>query len=181
MIYLPLNLINFHSLFYLERFSEAERKFDSDWIEESELLQAQVALEFNLPRGIGVYAIQSAQARYPDDPDIMGPKAIATYARHNKRFRGDLRVGDDMPNVKLYTMDELNETSLFDLSTSSTKPLIIFAGSYSWPPFRGIVPAMNDTITKYKDLCDIVIVYIAEAHASDEWPISSGKVSKFKI
>jgi hypothetical protein len=49
------------------------------------------------------------------------------------------------------------------------RPLLIIAGSYAWPPFRGLIPQLNQLIDIYQDHVDMVTAYIEEAHASDEW------------
>lgn len=40
---------------------------------------------------------------------------------------------------------------------------------------RGFAFALSDLYEEFKDECDFVTVYIAEAHAQDKWPISSAR------
>ena len=52
-------------------------------------------------------------------------------------------------------------------------PLVLVAGSYSWPPLRRF--AISLLATAAAAAADMALVYIAEVHAEDEWPISSSR------
>jgi len=50
-------------------------------------------------------------------------------------------------------------------------PLFLIAGSVSWPPLRLSVQQMNGWQSYYAGKVNFLIVYIAEAHATDVWPL----------
>jgi hypothetical protein len=43
------------------------------------------------------------------------------------------------------------------------------------------VPFLNKMMVEFMDVCRFVFVYIEEAHATDEWPISSGRYNKDNV
>ena len=40
---------------------------------------------------------------------------------------------------------------------------------------RGFLPSLKELAQKYANRIQFLFLYILEAHASDEWPISSGR------
>ena len=51
-------------------------------------------------------------------------------------------------------------------------PLVLNFGSCTWPPFVGQLGPFGEAMKKYKDQADFIIIYISEAHPSDEWKVS---------
>ena len=92
---------------------------------------------------------------------------------------GDLkktaRLGTSAPNCRLVSTDE-KECRLLDFARCG-RPLVVNFGSYSWPPF--FITLLNNftkVVREFEDVADFVIVYICEAHPTDEW---RWNVSKF--
>jgi hypothetical protein len=85
--------------------------------------------------------------------------------------KGSLRVGDAAPDFSLPTFDHKEQVRLS--SFRGEKPVVLVFGSYTWPPFRREVPALNTLYQKYKDKAAFYVVYIQEAHPSDGWQMPS--------
>jgi hypothetical protein len=112
--------------------------------------------------------LRSAHQLYSNDDEFHN---LSLYVRHNRAQKGNLRIGDEAIDIEL-----LNRNGEFVSLLSHShphRPLLIIAGSYTWPPFRGLVPQLNQLMDIYQDRVDMLAVYIEEAHASDEWPIGS--------
>ena len=89
-----------------------------------------------------------------------------------KIFLGDLNktavLGSSAPNCKLVTTDE-KPCKLLDFARG-TRPLIVNFGSRSWPPFLiNFLNNFTNVVRGFQDVADFVIVYICEAHPTDEW------------
>jgi hypothetical protein len=50
-------------------------------------------------------------------------------------------------------------------------PVAVIAGSITWPPFKAACPWIVQQAAQWKGKVRFLVVYIAEAHASDEWPV----------
>jgi hypothetical protein len=50
---------------------------------------------------------------------------------------------------------------------------VLVFGSYTWPPFRREVPALNKLYEEYGGHVTFLVVYITEAHPSDVWQMQS--------
>jgi len=61
-------------------------------------LQSHVATEFNVDPVVGIELIRSASTLFPETAKL------AHYVRHNRCFQGDLRPGDEAPDVNLLTL-----------------------------------------------------------------------------
>ena len=78
------------------------------------------------------------------------------------------RLGTPAPNCKLVSTDG-KECRLLDFARGS-RPLVVNFGSYTWPPF--FINLMNNftkVVREFEDVADFLIVYICEAHPTDEW------------
>ena len=78
------------------------------------------------------------------------------------------RLGTPAPNCKLVSTDG-KECRLLDFARGS-RPLVVNFGSYTWPPF--FINLMNNftkVVREFEDVADFVVVYICEAHPTDEW------------
>ena len=78
------------------------------------------------------------------------------------------RLGAPAPNCKLVSTDG-EECRLLDFVRGS-RPLVVNFGSYTWPPFFiTLINNFTKVVREFEDLADFVIVYICEAHPTDEW------------
>jgi peroxiredoxin len=84
---------------------------------------------------------------------------------------GSLHPSDPAPDFKLSTLDRKSQIALSDFR--GKQPVVLIFGSYTWPPFRREVPALNQLYREYKDRVAFYIVYIQEAHASDVWQMQA--------
>jgi peroxiredoxin len=80
---------------------------------------------------------------------------------------GTVQPGEIAPDFSLESPDHKSHFQLSSLR--GQKPVVLVFGSYTWPPFRREVPALNKLAEQYKDHAAFYIVYIREAHASDIW------------
>ncbi|CAF5216286.1 unnamed protein product, partial [Rotaria magnacalcarata] len=110
--------------------------------------------------------LRSAHQLYEDGKEFHN---LSLYVRHNHAKRGNLRVRDPAIDIDLLNMN--GEYVPLLSHCNPNRPLLILAGSYTWPPFRGLVPQLNRLMDSYRDRVDMITVYIEEAHAVDEWPI----------
>jgi hypothetical protein len=84
---------------------------------------------------------------------------------------GELKAGNLAPDFKL---EVLGGSGLVQLSSfRGNRPVVLIFGSYTWPPFRREVPALNKLHDRYKDLAAFYVVYITEAHSTDMWQMAS--------
>jgi thiol-disulfide isomerase/thioredoxin len=84
---------------------------------------------------------------------------------------GKLNVGDSAPDFTLPLLDDSGSATLS--SFRGAKPVVLIFGSYTWPPFRREVPALNKLYQRYRNEVAFYIVYIAEAHPMDIWQMQS--------
>jgi hypothetical protein len=84
---------------------------------------------------------------------------------------GRLNMGDIAPDLSVKTLE--TNTSVPLSSLWAVKPVVLVFGSYTWPPFRREVPALNKLAEQYKDKVDFYAVYILEAHPTDVWQMQS--------
>lgn len=93
--------------------------------------------------------------------------------RTGDRRRGDfrtpdrLKVGDPAPDVTLQSLDGPQKVTLSDFR--GKRPVVLVFGSYTCPPFRQHVGALDAMHQKYKDRAEFFLVYIREAHPIDGW------------
>lgn len=109
---------------YQKRYTEAEQTSTTSWLDITDELQRQVIREFNLDDEMdeALLCFRCATQIYPDLKDIP------LYVRYNRAKDGDLKIGDNVPNVPVVQLDG-QECQLFDgLKSSST---VLIGGSYS--------------------------------------------------
>lgn len=82
---------------------------------------------------------------------------------------GTLHAGDMAPDFALPSM---NSGQKVRLSSLRGRPVVLIFGSYTGPPFRREVPALNKLYDQYKDRAAFLVVYIREAHPSDAWQMA---------
>jgi hypothetical protein len=106
-------------------------------------------------------------SRMPDAAYLILPfETMWTSAR-----AGRLQNGDPAPNFSLLKLDKNDKIQLSALS--SRQPVVLVFGSYTWPPFRREVPALNKLYEQYGSQAAFLIVYILEAHPTDVWQTES--------
>ncbi|CAF3420727.1 unnamed protein product [Rotaria socialis] len=124
----------------------------------------------------GLRIFRSAHQLYANDNEFHN---LSFYVRHNRAKQGNLRVGDEAIDIQLLNMNGEFKSLLSYFNPN--RPLLILAGSYTWPPFRGLVPQLNELMDFYQNQGDMITVYIEEAHAADEWPIGSRISTGYRI
>jgi len=103
-----------------------------EWIRDvTENLQKSVLREFGYDAKLFLPYLQSARARYINDPEM---NKITVYQRMDRSRKGMLARGSALPNVKLCTLNEGSEIFLHDYiakvqNNSGGRPMIITAGS----------------------------------------------------
>jgi thiol-disulfide isomerase/thioredoxin len=85
--------------------------------------------------------------------------------------KGQLNVGEDAPGLTVKKLEDHSPTELASLWAE--KPVVLVFGSYTWPPFRREVPALNKLAEQYRDKVGFYAVYILEAHPTDVWQMQS--------
>jgi thiol-disulfide isomerase/thioredoxin len=90
--------------------------------------------------------------------------------------RGKLAVGQEAPDFDLPTRDGSARVRLSSLRQA--KPVVLVFGSYTCPPFRREMPAVNKLYQDYRDRAAFYFVYIEEAHAEDVWPLATNAKEK---
>jgi peroxiredoxin len=77
-------------------------------------------------------------------------------------------VGQKVPD---FTLQLLHSEKTVTLSEAYRgKPLVLTLGSYTCPPYRNALEAINELSQQYNDQFAFYFVYIKEAHATDERP-----------
>lgn len=95
------------------------------------------------------------------------------------RRRGDLRmpdtlkVGSHAPDFKLRTVDGTGEVQLS--SYRGKQPVVLVFGSYTCPPFREHVGALEALFDRHRDRVAFHMIYIKEAHPTDGWVMAKNK------
>jgi peroxiredoxin len=84
---------------------------------------------------------------------------------------GTVHLGDPAPDFNLTTLDKTGTIRLSELNQK--QPVVMIFGSYTWPPFRREVPALNKLYDQYQNKVAFLVVYITEAHPSDVWQMQS--------
>lgn len=97
------------------------------------------------------------------------------------------RPGDPAEDAKLHALDGTETTFFTHLKRAQDlgKPLVVFAGSITWPPFRQQVKEVHQLLVcssfpsfwlltlkaDYGDRVEWMSIYLKEAHAQDVWPL----------
>jgi thiol-disulfide isomerase/thioredoxin len=84
--------------------------------------------------------------------------------------KGALEVGGEAPDFDLPTRDGASRVRLSSLRQA--RPVVLVFGSYTCPPFRREMPAVNKVYRDYKDRVAFYFVYLEEAHAHDVWALA---------
>jgi thiol-disulfide isomerase/thioredoxin len=79
---------------------------------------------------------------------------------------GTLQPGDVAPDFALESLDGKTKVHLAE---ERGRPVVLIFGSYTCPPFRDDVPALNRIYRAFKDKAAFHLIYIKEAHPSNGW------------
>jgi hypothetical protein len=82
----------------------------------------------------------------------------------------EARVGEPAPDFTLPLAGRPGSVTLADFRG---RPLVLVFGSFTWGPFRNEVGDLALTARTYRDQVAFLMVYVREAHASDEWVMGS--------
>jgi hypothetical protein len=103
--------------------------------------------------------------------------------KFNRAVQGTLEAGGTVPmdDITLASLDG-HVASMREMLSANQRnrslpagdeelPVAIIAGSITWPPFKAACPWLIEQAAKWQGKVRFLVVYIAEAHASDEWPV----------
>jgi len=85
---------------------------------------------------------------------------------------GRLKPGDPAPDFDLKKVDSDERVRL---SALVGKPVALVFGTYSCPPFRDHVPALNGMARMYKNKVEFLLIYVREAHPADGWQVDDNE------
>jgi len=85
--------------------------------------------------------------------------------------------GIPAPDFTLSQHDGQGEVTLSELRG---KPVVLIFGSYTWGPFRGQFDRLKQMCADHSGRAHFLMVYIREAHASDEWAMGGIEIAQPK-
>ena len=145
------------------------------------LLKIVLLIPLHIPplkRAIGEKLRVRSRHKYLTADEIVDSMTFSGLLRHMihvahmQMKSGDLlSVGDTAPNSLLYRLfpdGTYSECRLLDFHHHG-RPLVINFGSCTWSPFVDASEEFNSLTATFSGRADFVAVYIAEAHAQDEW------------
>mmetsp|Transcript_56554 Transcript_56554/g.64576 ORF Transcript_56554/g.64576 Transcript_56554/m.64576 type:complete len:162 (+) Transcript_56554:91-576(+) len=116
---------------YLEDCDRAVLAGDEEgYLKITEELQRQVAKDFGFEGDdidLAVDAMVTAHINYPDDEVIQ---RISVYVRENQARMGEIKVGDEIPDVTVYGMD-LQTKGISEFLMDEDKWTVLVASSLS--------------------------------------------------
>ncbi|MEO8086150.1 MAG: T9SS type A sorting domain-containing protein [Bacteroidota bacterium] len=103
------------------------------------------------------------------DPVCYAPWYLGSF------YSSGLQAGDTAYDFTIYNLngDSLN---LRD-ALSHGRPVLLVAGSYTCPVYRGKVPVINDVFNMYAGQLDVYIIYTLEAHPEIDTSVYFGYVN----
>jgi hypothetical protein len=120
--------------------------------------------QHSLKPSIGLTSMPSDNDLVCDEPLYLG-----------SFFTSGLQAGDTAYDFTLY---DLNGDSLHLADALSTgKPVLLIAGSYTCPVFRGKVDVLNDVISAYSGQINAYVIYTLEAHPDSDTSVYFGYVN----
>ena len=107
-------------------FCRAEQRDDEDWMEEAARMQARALREVGIePTQRSLHVLRATALKHPE---------LALYVRNNLCRRGDLQVGDVVPTMPLFTVEDGREVSFPQMPQQAAQGdclHVVFAGSVS--------------------------------------------------
>lgn len=108
-------------------YTEAERSFDTDWMEVTDGLQRQILRE----AGVSELQMETALSHFRAAPyHYPALKQIPIYRRYQRSRQGPLNEGDSIP-ANLNLVDLTNRQVDFTALASGSRPVVVLAGSWS--------------------------------------------------
>jgi hypothetical protein len=114
-------------------------------------------------------SISSGPLPSDSDPVCIPPWYLGSF------YTSGLNKGDTAYDFTLYNLngDSLNLRS----ALSHGRPVLLVAGSYTCPVYRGKIPVMNDVVTMYAGQVDVYIIYTLEAHPDSDTSVYFGYIN----
>ena len=109
-------------------YTEAEKSYDTDWMEVTDALQRRILTE----AGVSELLLEVALTHFRAAPyHYPALKQIPIYHRYQRSRQGPLNEGDSIPaNLKLVDLST-NSSIDFTALASSGRPVAVLAGSWS--------------------------------------------------
>ena len=157
-----------------KKFDDAEDNFDMYRLIDIEIRKDTLKY-FNFDPDVddSFKAYELACGEYINDNEIRNS---VVWMYYDKTRMGNLKINDEVitKDINLYNL-EGREFPFKDL-LSDNLPNIVISGSMSWPPFRTkgvtILNKWNELYAN-KLKINLIVIYISEAHAADEWSLSN--------
>ena len=83
-------------------------------------------------------------------------------------------VGSDITTELHSYEDNRSESKFTDIPLDGKLGYFVIAAPSTWPPFNAKMRYLLDVLAKLKENYKIILVYLAEAHADDVWPLGFG-------
>jgi len=152
-----------------ERIKDKDIEFHLD-NDKSMIIKALLSCGYNPMDDDSLKAYQLATAKYINDAEVRN---AVVWMKYDKCKIGKLSVGDKAITNEIYIYNLKGEKISLNEILSDNKPNVIVSGSISWPPFSGCtLSCVNRLYSAYRESINIFAIYISEAHAKDEWPLS---------
>lgn len=100
----------------------------------------------------------------PQDTDTICTIPIYT----GSFYTSGLQAGDTAFDFKLYAVN--GDSMVLSQWLSTGKPVLIVNGNYTCPVFRNKVPMINQVVSTYAGLINVVVINTVEAHPTDISP-----------
>lgn len=120
---------------------------------------------------------EDPEASSPPDSPLTAAEALewALYARLSTP---ELGVGDPADEIALPALNGegvLGDDTVRLSSFFGVKPVALVFGSYTCPPFRGEIRALEDLRRRYGDRVEFLVIYIREAHPEEGWVFNTNR------
>jgi len=110
----------------------------------------------------------SVYTRLHLDPDAAYERAtVSRLEREAAAKEGGPQINGLAPDFELLEVGKKRKVRLSDFRRKT--PVVLVFGSYSCPNFRSSADALNALYRRYGDQVPFFLVYIREAHATDNW------------
>ena len=147
-------------------YGDAERgDGDGDWLDVTDAMQRLRADAGGVPpERMAAALFAAAGGLFPS----LAP--LSLYRRHNRAAAGTLREGDTPPDVPLYRAADTRRRR-----STRRAPRVPSASSRARGPDRRCAARAGAALARRRvaGRAHVRLVYIAEAHAADVWPINS--------
>lgn len=126
------------------------------------ILRSAAALALAL---LGAGCASTPKGPLPDIPtDAMMPPGVDR--AHTHFTVPTVKAGDVAPD---FTLPAANGSGPVSLSTYRGHPVVLVFGSCTCGPFRGMLKAVEGMKERFGERAAFLMVYVREAHPTDEW------------